>query len=176
MKLRRKVRETWLTLLNKPHPYPGWSLDMEKEVDYRFFVGTNPPLVAPDESTVTLEVRALTRAGELSTALDVLADAADNGIRPRLRTFSPVLNALLREHDLPRASALRAEMARIGLELGEVELVAFVAATAHQPAPDDAALAALLRERLQYERERSARVHGASYSLPGQRQRMAPAK
>lgn len=52
VKLRRKVRETWLTLLKKPHPYHGWSLDMEKEVDYRFFVGSNPPPKEP-ESTET---------------------------------------------------------------------------------------------------------------------------
>jgi hypothetical protein len=103
---------------------------------------------APDESTITLEVRALTQTGALSSAVDLLTSAA---IAPKLRTFAPVLRALLLDQqDLSGASALRVHMEAAGLELGEDEHVAFIATTAQQPPSADAAecdeLTARMRE------------------------------
>ena len=42
VKLRSHVRDTWIRYLKEPHPYEDWSLDIQKDVDYRFFVGLPP--------------------------------------------------------------------------------------------------------------------------------------
>ena len=93
--------------------------------------------ISPDESTLTLEVRALTQAGDIQQAIDALTAACISGdLTPKLRTFAPVLHALFERRDLRRASALLDHMADAGVEMGEEERVGFVVATAQADAAD----------------------------------------
>ena len=82
--------------------------------------------VEPDESTLTLAVRALVQEGELQAAVEMLSETTSF----KLRTAAPVLHALLDRRELRRASALRARMSHLGVALGEEERIRFLVASA----------------------------------------------
>ena len=87
--------------------------------------------VAGDEGTLSIEVRALTQAGELQRAIDALEVATSGGLVPRLRTFSPVLHALIAKRELRLAEELKERMDAAGVKGGEEEAVGLVVAAAH---------------------------------------------
>eukprot|EP00966_Prymnesium_polylepis_P070058 1628788-Prymnesium_polylepis.1 len=99
--------------------------------------------VPADETTVTLEVRALVQQGDLAGAVDGLRSAEAEGISPKHRTFSALLHALCERGDVDAALSVLAQMRRIRVDPDEVDLVQTAALMAS--VRDDAAVEAALR-------------------------------
>ena len=79
--------------------------------------------VPVDEVTLTLEVRALVREGDLAAAASGLQTAEVDGIIPKHRTFATLLHALCQERDVETTAAVLAQMQRQGVEMTESDLI-----------------------------------------------------
>lgn len=131
-------------------------LSMLEQTEQRQFVRSHMVSmgVAPDEGTISLDVRAFMHEGDLKSAIAVLS-ANDATIEPKLRTYAPVMHGLFARHDLRRALELRERMVASNIQLGEDENVGFVCSTAGAVSQkqavvtdDDAASPASLVSRL----------------------------
>lgn len=72
-----------------------------------------------DESTLTLEVRHRVYLGDTSAAIELLERSAEEGVVPKLRTYSVVLQAVCERRDLDHALALQSQVGEAGWQSSE---------------------------------------------------------